>query len=490
MADTPDIYGAQPATSAPGAAVASGGAAKPASNAALGGEAAKGSATKDGLSAASVAFDAAFGVGGQEGESLASALGQSIEAVVPRINIDIFCETAAFASTMQTVVKDRRMERAIAHLEMGGVDGALKRYGMRGTPHLIIVESADGGFGMFAELERLASVCGEETQVIVAGSSNDVALYRELLRQGVAEYLVTPSSPMQAIEAIASVYVDPEDAPSARIVSVVGAKGGVGSSILAHNLAWLMSIESEKETILVDLDIEFGTAALDFNVDVKHSVVDALADTDALDDVKLARLLYPQNDYLKLLPSPGGIHASVAADGDSVMSLIDTVRMSADLVVLDVPHRWSADARCALRQSDEIVIVATPDLACLRNLKSLIDWLAAERRNDPKPRLILNQVGVQKRPEVPLRDVVEVIGSEIDLTIPFDGQLFASALNNGQMFSEIAANHKIVNELTRFGRVLLGVKPDLDDRKRSMLSLNIGALASPFGGKQSKKSDG
>ena len=443
-----------------------------------------GGALDYGLSTSPVAFEPAFDVAGPSGEGVGAEFDQSRDALVPRISVDFFCASADFASVVQASIKDRRMERAIVHTQMGGVEGALKRYAQRATPNLIVVESKDGGFGMFAELERLAAVCGEDTQVIVAGPSNDVSLYRELLRQGVAEYLVTPSAPMQVIEAISTVYEDPESAPSARIISVVGAKGGVGSSILAHNLAWLMSIDSKKETILVDLDVEFGTAALDFNVDVKHSVVDALADVDGLDDVKLARLLYPQNDYLKLLPSPGGVHASVPSDADSVMELIDTVRYATDVVVIDVPHRWSSDARCALRQADEVVVVATPDLACLRNLKSLADWLATERRHDLKPRIVLNQVGIQKRPEVPLRDVVDVIGAPIDLTIPFDGTLFATALNNGQMLSEISSNNKTVEELSQLGRVLLGRAPETTEKKKSLLSLNIGALSSPFGGKK------
>lgn len=405
-----------------------------------------------------------------------------IDVIIPRVAIDVFCSTPDFANVMRATLADRRLQRAVTHLAMGGVEAAEKRYATKSAANLIIIESADGGFQMFGELERLAAVCDENSQVIAAGPSNDIGLYRELLQQGVAEYLVTPCAPVQMIEAIASMFADPDAAPAARVITVFGAKGGVGASVLAHNLAWSIASHDQTDTVLVDLDVEFGTAGLDFNLDVKHSIVDALSDADELDEVKLGRLLYPHGDHLKLLPAPGGVRSSHALDEAAVTGLIDTVRYTCDTVVIDAPHGWGDGVRSALRQADDLVLVGTPDLACLRNLKSVLEWAAAERENDRPPRLVMNQCAQPKRADVPMKDIVDVLGATIDVVIPFDGQLFTAAMNNGQMLSEINSASPIVRDIDGLGQVMLGKEQtDRTARASSILSLNITSLAKAIG---------
>ena len=381
------------------------------------------------------------------------------EMLAPRINIEAFCSSPDFAAACQGAAIDRRMAKTNFRVAMGGAEAAAKRFADLATPHLIIVESVEGGFNMFGELESLAAVCDEDTKVIVTGPSNDVTIYRELLRQGVSEYLVTPCSAVQIIDAVTGIFATPDDAPIAKVISVFGVKGGVGSSILAHNLAWAMSTYSDRETLLVDMDLEFGTAALDFNVEAKHSIADALSDLDGLDEMKLARLIYPQNEKLKLLPAPAAVHTRIEAGEDGVMTLLDTVRMSCDTAVFDLPHGWSSGVRTALLQSNEIVLVATPDLASLRNLKTAYDFLSNERRNDVAPKIVLNQTGVPKRPEIPGKDFAEIVGAPLDLEIPFDAALFGAALNNGQMLSEVQKKHKIIDMVDDFAKRLLGMKP-------------------------------
>ena len=79
------------------------------------------------------------------------------------------------------------------------------------------------------------------TKVMVIGAANDIPLYRELIRKGVSEYLTTPLTPVQLIRTIAGLYADPATPFVGRQIAVVGARGGSGSSTLAHNLAWSIS---------------------------------------------------------------------------------------------------------------------------------------------------------------------------------------------------------------------------------------------------------
>lgn len=391
-------------------------------------------------------------------QSAPQSLGREHDLVIPRISVEAFCMTPDFATATQTAAQDRRMAKAKTCVGMGGAKSAAKRYANVGTPNLILVESLESGFGIFQELEALAEVCDPETRVIVAGPSNDVTLYRELIRQGVCEYLVTPAAPMQIIEAIATAYEDPQATPAGKTIAVFGVRGGSGSSVLAHNLAEMIAAQSEKDTVLVDLDLEFGTVALDFNIEAKSSVADALGDIEGLDDVKLARLLFQQDEHLKLLPAPPAIQSRGHPGEEEVLGLMDSVRNVADFVVLDIPNEWNSGTRCALRQADQVVLVATPDLVSLRNLKSVYDWLQAERQHDAAPKIVLNQVGQAKRPEIAATEFSEILNAEIDVTLPHEPAVFGAAQNEGKTLRHLPAAKRVVEQLEPMARSLAGIE--------------------------------
>jgi pilus assembly protein CpaE len=95
-----------------------------------------------------------------------------------------------------------------------------------------------------------------------------------------------------------------------------------------------------------------------------------------------------------------------------------------------------------LLSADDVVIVATPDLACLRNAKNLVDLIRQARPNDAPPKLVLNQTGVPGRPEIPAKEFSAALGIEPTLVLPFDPKTFGQASNNGQMLHEVGAKSK------------------------------------------------
>ena len=125
-------------------------------------------------------------------------------------------------------------------------------------------------------------------------------------------------------------------------------------------------------------------------------------------------------------------------------------------IVLDVPHQWSGWTRRALVGADDILIVAAPDLANLRNTKNIFDLLKASRPNDRVPLYCLNQVGVPKRPEINASEFAKAIESEPIASIPFEPQMFGSAANNGQMIAEISANHRTTEMFLQIAQRLTG----------------------------------
>jgi pilus assembly protein CpaE len=381
------------------------------------------------------------------------------ERPVPRISIHAFCEFPDTGAALQRAGADRRLAKANLGIQLGGIQAAITRYDGQVTPNLLIVETRFSGKAALEELDKLAEVVDPATKVLVVGRHNDVELYRELMRRGASEYLVAPLDPLHLIEVIAGLYGDPQSKPIGRIVAFIGARGGAGSSTLAHNVGWCIAEELAIGTTIVDFDLPFGTVGLDFNDEPGQGVADALTAPERLDDVLLDRLLMKRGDHLSLFTAPAVLERDYDASNDAYEAVLDSVRQITPCVVVDLPHHWAAWVKATLIGADDIVISATPDLASLRNAKNIIELLRQNRQNDTAPKLVLNQVGQPKRPEIPLKDFAETIGMEPSAVLPYEPQMFGLAANNGQMLAELGQKSSSVEAVRRLAGQLTGRKP-------------------------------
>lgn len=393
-------------------------------------------------------------------------------AAVPRIAIQAFCENPETAKLIETAAGDRRLAKTQVTVNMGGLSTAIETFHDRSTPNLIIVETGMRSQHLFNQLEELAAVCDPETSVIVIGAANDITLYRELMKRGVSEYLVPPLTPVQLINAVAAIYTDPDQPYTGQTIAFVGAKGGAGSSTIAHNVGWCIAENAHINSTIVDLDLPFGTAGLDFNQDPTQGVADALTQPERVDDVLLDRLLLHCTERLTLFSAPGTLDREWEIDASAYETVIDQVRRSVPYVILDLPHMWNRWMRHTLLAADDIVVTATPDLASLRNTKNLFDLVKANRPNDAPPKVVLNQVGVPKRPEIPVKDFCEALGVDACLVLPFDPVMYGKAANNGQMVSELDANSKAAEGMMHLARVITG--RTVEAKNRSLISKLLG----------------
>lgn len=375
---------------------------------------------------------------------------------VPRISIQAFCETDGIAIPIERAGEDRRMAKAHLKIHMGGISTATEFYQGAPTPNLIIVESRSEPRKLLADLGKLAEFCDPTTKVVVIGHYNDVGLYRDLIKAGVSEYMIAPISLADIVGAISNIFVDPAAEPIGRSIAFIGAKGGVGSSTLAHNVAWVMSGLFSSEVVVADLDLAFGTANINFDQDPAQGIAEAVFSPERVDEVYLDRLLAQCAERLSLLAAPSALDRVYDFEADAFAQIIETAQRSAPLLVLDVPHVWTGWSKQTLMQADEVVITATPELANLRNTKNLVDMLKKARPNDAPPKLILNQAGVPKRSEIAVADFAEPLGIVPMGVIPFEPQLFGNASNNGRMLGEMDAKHAIVQSIKEIAHVLTG----------------------------------
>jgi pilus assembly protein CpaE len=391
------------------------------------------------------------------------------ERPVPRISIHAFVEFPDTGAVLQRATADRRLSKTHVNVQLGGIAAAVDHYHGVVTPNLLLVETRLNGQAALDELDRLANVCDPSTKVIVVGRTNDVELYRELMRRGASEYLVAPLSPLHLIEVISGLYLEPGASPIGRVITFVGARGGVGSSSLAHNVGWCIAEELQINTTIIDFDLPFGTVGLDFNDEPGQGVADALSAPERLDDVLLDRLLMKRGDHLSLFTAPAVLERDYESGPDAYESVLDAVRQMTPCVIVDLPHIWTPWIKATLISADENVIVATPDLASLRNAKSMVEVIRHNRPNDAPPRLVLNQLGQPKRPEIPAKDFAETLGIEPATVVGFDPLLFGQAGNNGQMLIELQPNAASSVAIRQLAQVVTGRAPQPSQKQSASL---------------------
>src|ERR1043166_2949278 len=373
----------------------------------------------------------------------------------PRVSVQVFCVPEATANTSRAAAEDRRLAKAHLSVHMGGIEAAIATYHQAPTPNVIVIET-EGHSDILAGLDDLAGVCDPGTRGIVIGTASDIAPYRELVRRGVNDYVIGPVEVLDVVRSICSLFSASEAVTVGRMIAVVGAKGGVGASTVAHNIAWHIARDVALDSVVIDLDLAFGTASLDYNQDPVQGIANAVFSPDRLDSSFMERLLARCTDNLSLLAAPAALDQVYDFGADAFDAIFDTLRMTTPCIVLDVPHQWTAWTRRALVGADDILIVAEPDLANMRNTKNMMSMLKSARPNDRPPLYCINQVGMHKRPEIELRAFAKTIETQPIATIPFDSRMFGEAANNGQMIAEISANHRAARMFQQMERSLTG----------------------------------
>jgi pilus assembly protein CpaE len=352
----------------------------------------------------------------------------------------------------------------------GGLAAALAFCGRNATPDILVVEALADDAALVEGVDRLAEVCDPDTRLIVVGGSNDVALYRTLLRRGVSDYLARPIEPADIAEAVRGLVQAGDRRSPGRVIAFVGAKGGVGSTTLACNLAWTLARTVGENVALVDLDIAFGTVALAFNVEAPQGVDNALADRERLDALLLERYMPRYGEHLMLLASPASLNANPIVDPEALAVVLDRVRDVARHVVLDLPHAWAPWMRSTLAGADDVVATATLDLASLRNLKRLFETIGPLRGAERPIRYLVNQAGGARKHDLSPRDFADALGVQPIAVVPHDPAAFAAAAASGRMVGEIGRNGRVVDALHKLVQALGGPAP----ARRSAIDALIG----------------
>jgi len=349
----------------------------------------------------------------------------------------------------------------------GAVSEAIKQLAKASTPKLLLVDLS-GSTDPLADLGMLAEVCDEGTQVVTIGDVNDVGLYRSLVGVGVNDYLVKPVSKETLCPAMTRIEEKSredeqgatQDAARGKLVSVIGARGGVGATTVAVNCAWSIAHEHGKKVALVDLDVFFGNCGLTLDLESGRGFREALENPSRIDGLFIQRAMVRESDNLFVLTAEESLEQSLAFNASAVELLLDHLRRDFDCVVLDLPRFGARTQMSVLDPPSSVILVSEPSLAGMRDTMRLAN-LFKQNGCKAEVSVALNRVGANKNAELSKTDFERSAEVKISHSIPFDGKAFATCVSTGKPLLKAGPRSKASAAI----RGISAGQCDVDDKK-------------------------
>jgi pilus assembly protein CpaE len=348
----------------------------------------------------------------------------------------------------------------------GGIAKAIDYLSEQRSPHLLLVDISGVDLPL-SQIHILADVCEPGTNVVALGDHNDVALYRDLQEAGVSNYIVKPLTRELLLKTLTPKPTTGEVARPGlklgKMVSFIGARGGVGTTTLAANLAWYLANHQSRRVALVDLDLQNGDCALLFNINTTPGLRDALANPLRIDHLLVDRIMTQHGERLFVLGSEEPLHDNVQITTSAIDALFAALRSQFHYIIVDVPRMPTSAYRRALEIADRRIIVVDQSMRSMRDGMRLVKMLGddgvpgAENSAQHRNLLVLNRVGEAGRDSLSLKDVDKVLPAQPVAQIPFLPALVMSSPHHGM----VAASKR-----GKFGDAVTTLALELSGRKR------------------------
>jgi pilus assembly protein CpaE len=328
----------------------------------------------------------------------------------------------------------------------GGIAKAIDYLSEERSPHLLLVDISGIDLPL-SQIHTLADVCEPGTTVVAIGDHNDVGLYRDLIDAGVSHYIVKPLTRELLTKALTpkvnSGDIGRSSLKLGKLVSVIGARGGVGATTLACNLAWHLANRQSRRVALVDLDLQHGDCGFLFNLNTAPGFRDALANPLRLDHLLLDRIMTQHGERLFVLGSEEPLHEHVQFTAPAIDALFSVLQSQFHYVVVDVPRSSAPAYRRAVEIADRRIIVVDQTMRAMRDASRLIRLFnsgtpgiehSAEHRNI----FVVNRIGEAGNRSLSLKEIQSILKVQPTGLIPFLPSLMTPAAHAG----EIAANKR------------------------------------------------
>jgi pilus assembly protein CpaE len=334
------------------------------------------------------------------------------------------------------------------------LDGALQRLRSGNAPRVLVLDVTDST-APIAEISAARNTGGNDFKIVAIGAVNDVALFRDLLSAGANDYLVKPASR----EALGAAFVkrtmnsDGGGDELGRIIAFIGSRGGVGTTTTAVSCAWLLAEKHQERTVLLDLDLHFGTVALHLDTDPGNGLCEALEQPSRIDSLFIERSMIKVTDRLGILAAEAAISDTLMVDAGAIDVLLYELRRKFSWVLVDLPRAVTPTQRVVLGSASRVVLLCERSLAGLRDtirLQTLV------REHASQAEILLIEGACGERGGVGKPEFEKAVGKSLDGVLPYDAKSTAAAANVGKPLPEAAPRSPVVREIEKVTNMIAG----------------------------------
>ncbi|MCB1556395.1 MAG: type II secretion protein ATPase [Alphaproteobacteria bacterium] len=384
--------------------------------------------------------------------------------LLPGARVAFFTHDDTSKAAFLSFEKDWRFARIALEVYDGDVDTAIETYGNTTSPDLVIVQTDDVSGAFTAKLESLAGSCAEGTAAIVVGPVNDVNLYRKMVGMGVSDYLVKPLDPEAFANDVAVTLLEKVGAKDSRLIALMGAKGGVGTSVLAQALSWGLADSLGQKTFLMDAAGGWSTLSVGMDFEPATTLIEAGRAAYEGKEDSLTRMIHTAAEKLFVLSSGGDVMLDDPVSTDYYEALLDYLMAVYPFVVVDLSGAVPALKRTVCSRAHRIGLVTSPVLSSVRATRSLTQEIRELRGgSETDISLILNMRGIGAKNEVPKKQIQEGVEQDIIADIAFNPALFFKTEAEGRKWSGVKEGAVIVESLLPLVQDMLAVLPGGDE---------------------------
>ncbi|HHX01609.1 MAG TPA: response regulator/pilus assembly protein [Firmicutes bacterium] len=374
------------------------------------------------------------------------------------------------AETRHNIRKLLEFEEDISIVGEAGDGNEALRLAQELQPDCILMDINMPGLDGISATKRIYQVAPNCLPIVISVQGEQEYLRKAMLA-GARDYLVKPFSGSELVNTIRQVYSleqarrslqqDSQTNRSAQVIVVFSAKGGVGKTTIATNLAVSLR-KQQQEVILIDLDLQFGDVPLLLDLNVKRSMADWHHDgREAIED-----FLLKHESGLKVFASPQTPEQGELITGEHISQMITELQPLADFLVIDTPQFFHETTLQSLELAHKILLVATPDLPNLKNVKCCLDVLTKLNMAD-KVHIVANKVGSNG---IKVEQFSSHLQQPVWQKVPYDLRLTTQAAIQGIPVVDLNPKSSLSRRLVQISQDLLRAEP-LSQETRSKIPL-------------------
>ncbi|MDO9574650.1 MAG: AAA family ATPase [Candidatus Contubernalis sp.] len=345
-------------------------------------------------------------------------------------------------------------------------------------PDVLLISAYIPGDG-YQLAAKVSSAYPDITMIIIERELQEET-FRKVLFAGAKDVIISPYTSSTLVDSIynsvqlevkrpivqsSSVPKVQQNQKQGQVITVFSTKGGVGKTLVSVNLAVLLVKENIRKVALVDLDLDFGNVALALDTMPRYNISDVINELPEFDPGSLESYLFPHSSGVMVLPvnaQPQGSDLVVYEQVDMILKMLQSVF---DYVVIDMPSRFSEPINSAFELADILVMVVTPEVSTVRNIKTSL--LALNQLNYPKSKIKLVLNKSESRGEIKPKDVETTLNHGLYGVIPVDYKVAGSSLNKGIPAVLLYPRAKISRSLQDIARKIMAGDSDKKAEKKS-----------------------